>query len=73
MQQNVFINLNYRFIDNEIPHLNPSDGCANKRYYKNLNNKYYLTEAEREKFECTELFCGKLLKKYNSGDSDLRK
>ncbi|RGB40176.1 hypothetical protein C1646_753657 [Rhizophagus diaphanus] len=46
-----------KFIDNEIPHLNPSDGCANKRYYKNLNNRYYLTEAEREKFECIELFC----------------
>ncbi|CAG8554356.1 9221_t:CDS:2 [Acaulospora morrowiae] len=47
-----------KFMDNEIPHLSPSDGNITKRYYKALNgNKRSLTEAERELFDCSELLC----------------
>jgi hypothetical protein len=47
-------------MDNEIPHLNPADGYNNKRYYNISNKKYSLSEAERDTFECSELFCSKL-------------
>jgi hypothetical protein len=50
-------------MDNEIPHLSPSDGNITKRYYRNLNNRRSLTEAEREMFDCSELLCGKIKKK----------
>ncbi|CAB4388828.1 unnamed protein product [Rhizophagus irregularis] len=46
-----------KFMDNEIPHLSPSDGNITKRYYRNLNNRRSLTEAEREMFDCSELLC----------------
>ncbi|CAG8842351.1 17420_t:CDS:2, partial [Gigaspora margarita] len=47
-----------KFMDNEIPHLSPSDGNISKRYYKSINgSKRSLTEAERELFDCSELLC----------------
>ena len=51
-------------MDNEIPHLSPSDGNITKRYYRNLNNRRSLTEAEREMFDCSELLCGKFKKNF---------
>jgi hypothetical protein len=53
-------------MSNEIPHLNPSNGYATKRYYNDRNgNRCLLTEQEREDFDCCELLCGELLKKIN--------
>jgi hypothetical protein len=51
-------------MSNEIPHLNPSNGYATKRYYNDRNgNRCLLKEEEREEFDCCELLCGELLKK----------
>ncbi|GBB85338.1 hypothetical protein RclHR1_01190014 [Rhizophagus clarus] len=47
----------YKFMNNEIPHINPSNGYSTKRYYRDLDNKNSLTEAERELFECSEFIC----------------
>uniref|UniRef100_U9TLX8 DUF262 domain-containing protein n=1 Tax=Rhizophagus irregularis (strain DAOM 181602 / DAOM 197198 / MUCL 43194) TaxID=747089 RepID=U9TLX8_RHIID len=46
-----------KFINNEIPHINPSSGYANKRFYKGPNDKDSLTDSERELFECSEFIC----------------
>ncbi|CAB4472781.1 hypothetical protein RhiirA5_472975 [Rhizophagus irregularis] len=46
-----------KFINNEIPHINPSSGYANKRFYKSSNDKDSLTDSERELFECSEFIC----------------
>ncbi|GBC06115.1 hypothetical protein RclHR1_06630004 [Rhizophagus clarus] len=46
------------FMDNKIPHINPAIGSASKRFYNNHNNgKRFLTEGEREIFDCSELLC----------------
>ncbi|CAG8730017.1 14570_t:CDS:2 [Ambispora leptoticha] len=48
-----------RFIDNEIPHVNPSDKSKEKSYYsKSKSGKSRtLTQLEREMFDCSEFVC----------------
>jgi hypothetical protein len=58
-QQINLLILKCRFMDNEIPHLNPADGYNNNRYYNIPNKKYSLKEAEWETFECSDLICSK--------------
>jgi hypothetical protein len=58
-------------MNNEIPHINPSSGYANKRFYKGSIDKDSLTDSERELFECSEFICGKLSIKKISDDSGL--
>jgi hypothetical protein len=50
-------------MNNEIPHINPSNGYAMKRYYRD-HNIASLTEPEREMFDCSEFICGKLTNIY---------
>jgi hypothetical protein len=48
-------------MDGEIPHVSPTEGNLNKRYYKANNSNKILADPERELFDCAELVCGTLL------------